>query len=441
MSGTLSRPAFYDDEEEHALLTMSLLQKITRKRRRLCKHSGSRKGRSKNLERESAERYQRFNQLYWARRPVYTPEQFRRRFRMSRELFFKIADDLASKYKYFTHRRDACGKLGHHPYMKLTAALRTLAYGCAADSLDETLEMAESTVLEATDNFADAVIAEYSDHYLRLPTEEDLQRLLTENAARGFPGMIGSIDCMKWVWKNCPSGWRGAFKGVDKKPTVVLEAIASYDLHIWHCFLGTPGSLNDINVLDASPLIAELCSEDAPRFSYVVNGREYKFLYWLADGIYPEWRCFVKTISAPIGEAQEAFTAAQESLRKDIERAFGVLQARFAIVARPARTWKLEKLNKIMKCCVILHNMIVQDDRESGRLWTTSPYAYSARTERETDHTFQFSRLEPESSGDRPRTFIERYQDVINAGDHYALKRDLIQHVYQRQQRDARCAQ
>ena len=38
-------------------------------------------------------------------------------------------------------------------------------------------------------------------------------------------------------------------------------------------------------------------------------------------------------------QKEAIFTKAQESARKDIERAFGVLQARFAIVRGPARFW------------------------------------------------------------------------------------------------------
>ena len=54
-----------------------------------------------------------------------------------------------------------------------------------------------------------------------------------------------------------------------------------------------------------------------------------------------------------------------------MERAFGVLQAGFAIVRNPALSWDPMKVGMIMKACIILHNMIVEDERD-----TYSPYGY-----------------------------------------------------------------
>ena len=53
---------------------------------------------------------------------------------------------------------------------------------------------------------------------------------------------------------------------------------------------------------------------------------------------------------------------------KDVERAFGVLQARFAIVCGPARFFFLETLQNIMKACIILHNMIIEDERDENEV-------------------------------------------------------------------------
>jgi hypothetical protein len=57
--------------------------------------------------------------------------------------------------------------------------------------------------------------------------------------------------------------------------------------------------------------------------------------YYLANGIYPSWGTFVKTIRRPKTKKEAEFAKAQEACRKDIERDFGALQARFAIVCGP----------------------------------------------------------------------------------------------------------
>ncbi|KAF8394583.1 hypothetical protein HHK36_020797 [Tetracentron sinense] len=148
--------------------------------------------------------------------------------------------------------------------------------------------------------------------------------------------------------------------------TIILEAVTSYDLWIWHVFFGLPRSHNDINVLERSSVFTDLTDGRAVVVNYSVNGNDYTISYYLADGIYLQWSIFVKTISSPQGNKQKYFVAAQESARKDVELAFGVLQARFTIVHRPARFWKFETLKDIMKTCIIMHNMIVEDERDVG---------------------------------------------------------------------------
>jgi hypothetical protein len=61
-------------------------------------------------------------------------------------------------------------------------------------------------------------------------------------------------------------------------------------------FFGLPGSLSDINVLHRSHLFAKLASGEAPAYNYKLNDHDYTIGYYLADGIYPSWGTFVKTI-------------------------------------------------------------------------------------------------------------------------------------------------
>ena len=107
-----------------------------------------------------------------------------------------------------------------------------MAYGCLADVVDEYLRLGETTALLCLEHFVQRIINLFGDEYLRRPTPENLQRLLNIGEIRGFPRMIGNIDCMHWEWKNCPTAWKGQYTRGPGKPTIVLEAVASQDILI-----------------------------------------------------------------------------------------------------------------------------------------------------------------------------------------------------------------
>ena len=77
------------------------------------------------------------------------------------------------------------------------------------------------------------------------------------------------------------------------------------------CVFGLPGSNNDINVLERFPIFSELEQGRAPAVNYSINGHEYTMGYYLADGIYPKWSTFVKTIPSPRGHKHKLFAKAQ----------------------------------------------------------------------------------------------------------------------------------
>ena len=113
-----------------------------------------------------------------------------------------------------------------------------LAYGVAADAMDDYVRIGESTALESIRRFVVVVVEVFGDEYLRSPNEDDTARLLAIGERRGFSRMLGSIDCMHWWWKNCPYEWQGMYKGHVHEPTIILEVVASKVLWIWHAFFG-----------------------------------------------------------------------------------------------------------------------------------------------------------------------------------------------------------
>lgn len=177
---------------------------------------------------------------------------------MRRHVFLLIMNAVEEHDAYFVQKRNTAGVLGLSCLQKVVAAFQMLAYGVQDDALDKYIHIGESTALEALRKFVVAVV-EIFGQYMRLPDEQDTSRLLTIGASRGFPGMLESIDCMHWGRNNCPTAWHKMHRGHKKEPTIILEAVASKDLWIWHAFFGMPGSHNDINVLQKIFYVCKAC--------------------------------------------------------------------------------------------------------------------------------------------------------------------------------------
>ena len=366
------------------------------------------------IERNREEGHNKLWNDYFSDTPTYPHNLFRRRFRMNKPLFLRIVHRLSTEVEYFQPTEDAAGRSGLSPLQKCTAAIRQLAYGGGADGIDEYVRLGETTARKCLHQFTAGIIHLFGNEYLRRPTQEDLQRLLYVGEQRGFPGMVGSIDCMHWEWKNCPTAWKGMYSRGTGKPTIVLEAVASYDLWIWHAFFGAPGTMNDLNILDRSPVFDDIINGIAPEVNFYVNGREYQLAYYLTDGIYPNWATFIQSIRLPQGPKNSLFAKYQEAVRKDVERAFGVLQARFAVVKNPSNLWDKSKIGNIMRACVILHNMIVEDERDSHTL------------EEFQDEDSTFAVKNTTKHGNR----IAHRKEVRDPHIHQQLKEDLIENIW-----------
>ncbi|XP_057808427.1 uncharacterized protein LOC131022901 [Salvia miltiorrhiza] len=334
-------------------------------------------------------------QDYFNDNPTHGLTFFRRCFRMQKELFLRIIETIQGEDTYFQISHDAQGRDSLTPLQKYTAAFSQLATDVNADTFNEYLKVADTTGRLYLKRFCKAVIRAFRAEYLRRPTQADIQRLLQMHEARhGFFGMLGSLD-----WE----------------PTLILEAVAFHDLWIWHAFFDVAGSNNGINFLNQLPLFSDVLDGTAAPVVFEANRRYYQMGYYLCDGIYPEWRCFVK--SQPM-----ATNLKDARFKKDVERAFGVLQARWGIIQSPARGWYVDNLKEIMMCCIILHNMIVEKEGEIAAHWTDDDAGHGASN---SDSS--------ESARATPVCFEEYVQ--INAifrdrQIHAQLQRDLIEHVW-----------
>ncbi|KAK9986382.1 hypothetical protein SO802_031333 [Lithocarpus litseifolius] len=310
MGRSLFRKLFFDDLDEDEIM------------RRVLKGSTSQCKRRQYIEHDHLAGHKRLYLDYFADTLVYSPNLFRRRFRMSRFFFLRIQSKVETYELYFIQRRDNAQRLGLSSLQKIIAAHRMLAYRMAADFMDEYVRIGESTAIEKR-----------------------------------------------------------------------------------------------------SPIFYELEQARAPTVNYSINGHEYTMGYYLADGIYPKWSTFVKTIPSLQGHKRKLFAKAQKANRKDVERAFGVLQVRFTIVCGPARFFHSETLQDIMKACVILYNMIVEDERDVNE-------AVELDYEQINDNpTIELSR----ERTNKFTEFIETHQCIRDHEIHSQLQLDLIEHLWQLQ--------
>ncbi|XP_070667772.1 uncharacterized protein [Malus domestica] len=193
-----------------------------------------------------------------------------------------------------------------------------------------------------------------------------------------------------------------------------------------------PGAQNDLNVLTQSPVFNDVLQGKAPKVTYLVNRRKYNRPYYLADCIYPTWSTFVKTVPRPKSAKEKHFASCQEGCRKYVERCFGIIQARWAIVKGAARMFDVESFRSIMMTCIIFHNMIMEDE-----------YDYDAVDEYEPDTMNNFKtqiycshdaieelvQHEPlEMDGRYNERLVQRYTALQGPYMHNARQIDLIKH-------------
>ena len=309
---------------------------------------------------------------YLSENPVYPPHHFRQNFHIPLQLYKYIHQKLLEAEPKFKQRENAAGTTGHSSHQKRLSALRRLAEGTSFQKLDDKARMSKESCRYYFILFLDTMLDVFGEHYLnRHPDHSELREIARGYEESGFPGCIGCINCMHLKWKNCPKALKGLYRNPKdgRLATITCEAWCDSSLYCWHWFVGRCATNNDRTVMGYSPLLVDILNNERQmrlEDGYALNGIKRQWLlYFLVDGIYPDWAIFIGPMKAPTNEQEHFLKKRQEGRRKDIERFFGCLQGRFRILRNELFTWSDERIIKISSVCVILHNLIVEYTRNS----------------------------------------------------------------------------
>ena len=187
-------------------------------------------------------------------------------------------------------------------------------------------------------------------------------------------------------------------------------------------------------MLDQSPVFEGFIAGNTPTVTLHVNARRYSNAHYLVDGIYPRYSTFVKTITNSQSQSHKLFAKKQEAYRKDVDRCFGILQSRWAILRHGARLHRRSTLRSIMIACIILHNMIIEDEfveeefveaEEEDHMNPLAARIYDGPVDKEGN---RIPFLPVQRDGRNQHAFWDRIDHLESAYIHTILQEDLVEH-------------
>ncbi|CAB4017612.1 Hypothetical predicted protein [Paramuricea clavata] len=281
-------------------------------------------------------------------------------FRMRKETFLRLVDFVTPEIaKEDTIFRDAIP-----PHKRVAIALWRLAVGSSFRAIAAHFDVGKSTCVKITKEFCQA-LNKLSRHYIKFPTscDETTRALALFQDDCKFPHAVGSIDGthIEIIAPEEP------FDYFDRhhRYSVILQGVVGKNLTFLDTAIGYPGSMHDARVLRSSDIFQKAQNGDIltePLAS--INGVQVRPLL-LGDGAYPLLPWLIKPYpnGAILNCSQRRFNKTLSSARSIVERAFGILKARWRILLKRLDN-RFENISEVILSCCILHNFCQEAGEE-----------------------------------------------------------------------------
>jgi Plant transposon protein len=245
-----------------------------------------------------------------------------------------------------------------------------LGKGCTWDLLYELSGVSAEVHRKWTLVFLAKFSTELYPIYVHGPrNNEELNKITSLYAACGFPGCVGSTDCVHIRRESCPSQWASAFRnGKHNYASIAYEMTVDHSKRFQATTIGHYGTTSDKTIVKFDGYVSKVRFDQLfteAKFKVQISERKWiveKGVYLLVDGGYHKWRIMICPLKHTVEEDKARWSEFAESIRKDVECSFSILKKRFQLLKNAINWHRKSDIDNAVFSCVILHNMLHEFD-------------------------------------------------------------------------------
>lgn len=225
------------------------------------------------------------------------------------------------------------------------------------------------TCWSATNDVIDA-ICQLRSRFIKWPRGDDLRDIINGfDALSKCPMVGGSIDGSH-IPVLAPADQRNDYYCYKGYYSIILQGIVDYRGRFINAFTGFPGRANDARVFSASSVYrAGTDGQLFDNFQAIIEGVVVKPLL-VGDSAYPlrPWLMKCYSYDDRLTASQAEFNLCLNTARNVVERAFGILKARFRCLGKQIDMSVLNAPDLILACCC-LHNFCIDNKEVVLQQW------------------------------------------------------------------------